>query len=149
MQIDDPAPARAALERAESDLRVARIGRDEGDPELEAARERVSEAEALLAACFEPIELQALAPPEVEALLAEHPGTKRGTDGQMEAWGEGFPRALFLACVQGDMGREEWVLFLDRQLSEGEQSDLFNFGLTLNLRVPDPDLPKGWARTLS
>lgn len=140
--IEDVEAARGELERAEDERRITVVTSEPGAPELAEVEQRVKAAREVVAACFEPVELVALAPPEYEALLAEHPGTKDD-----EVWGPGFARALFLACVQGDLNAEEWAEFLDTQLSQRERVDAYNLALAVNLRVPDPGLPKGWIST--
>ncbi|WP_433415024.1 hypothetical protein ACQP1V_36240 [Microtetraspora malaysiensis] len=144
LRIDDPTEAREALERAEHELRVAVIAHTERAPEIAEAEARVAAARAALAACYEPIELVALAPPEFEALAKEHPPTKDD-----EAWAESFPRALFLACVRSELTRDEWAVVLDSQLSQGEKTEALNMALQANLRVPDAGLPKDWTSILS
>jgi hypothetical protein len=130
--------AQAEVVAAEDEVLVA-----DGTPELGAAKERVKAARQAFAACFEPITLTALTPPEYEALLAEHPG-KDGAN-----WGKDFPRALFLACVQGELDRDEWAVFLDSEISAGERAQAFNTALAINIRMPDFDLPKDWTSTRS
>jgi len=131
--------ARTELAEAEDEAAVA-----EGTGEHPAALGRVTAAREGFAACFEPITLTALSPPAYEALLAEHPGS----DGA--SWGKGFGRALFLACVQGDeMTRDEWAVFLDTEISSGERAQAFNTALSVNIRMPDFELPKDWTSTRS
>ncbi|TQS29127.1 hypothetical protein [Microbispora sp. KK1-11] len=136
--------ARGELARAEDEQRITAISAEPGSAELAAADARLAAARQALAECFEPVELVALDAPGYEALLKEHPAV---ADDQ--AWGPGFPRALFLACVQGELERDEWVLCLDTQLSHGERVEAYNLALAINLRVPDPGLPKGWTSTPS
>jgi hypothetical protein len=136
--------ARAELARAEDEQRITSIGAEAGSAELAAADARLAAARQALAECYEPVELLALDGPAYEALLTEHPAVEEG-----HSWGPGFPRALFLACVQGELDREEWVLALDTQLSHGERVEAYNLALAINIRVPDPGLPKGWTSTPS
>ncbi len=137
--------ARAALGQAEDRERITTVAREDGMASDALAGEVAHAGRAArqaLADCYEPVKLVALAPPEYEALLTEH----RATD-EDQAWGPGFPRALFLACVQGELDREEWIHFLDSQLSQGERVEAYNLALAVNLRVPDPGLPKDWTST--
>ncbi|MGW4426434.1 hypothetical protein [Streptosporangium sp. NPDC004631] len=142
--LDVVAKAREALEEAEDALRIVQVTAEEGTPELVAATERVERARVTVAACYEPVIVVALDPPEYEALLAEHPPKE-----EKAAWGPGFGRALLLAGVQGDLDREEWAIFLDSRLSHGEQVEAYNLALAVNIRVLDPGIPKGWMPTPS
>ncbi|MER5622506.1 hypothetical protein ABT061_15825 [Streptosporangium sp. NPDC002544] len=143
LRIDDPAAAKQELEQAETEERIASVGLAEG-VEQEAARARVAAARAALAACFEPITLEALPPPEFEALAAEYPP---GPDD--DAWNKDFPPALFLACVRSELDREEWVSIFASQLSQGEKIAACNAAIQVNLRTPDAGLPKDWMPTPS
>ncbi len=133
--------ARSALEEAESELRVAEVTGT--DQERDRARQRVEATRARAAECFEPVAIQAVGETAYEALLAEHPPTADGA-----TWGKGFGRALFLAGVQGEMDREEWLTVL-ADLSQGERADAYNLALAVNVRTLDPGLPKGWTPTNS
>lgn len=143
LRIDDPAEARQELERAEDEARIVSIGLAEG-ADREAAQARAEAARAALAACFEPITLEALPPAEFEALAAEYPP---GPDD--EAWNKGFPPALFLACVQSELDREEWMAIFASQLSQGEKIAACNAAIQVNLRSPDTGLPKDWMQIRS
>ncbi|MGV9535016.1 hypothetical protein ACWEU6_21850 [Streptosporangium sandarakinum] len=136
--------AKEALEEAEDALRVVQVTAEEGTSELAAATERVERARTAVAACYEQVTVLALDPAEYEALLTEHPPRE-----ERAAWGPGFGRALLLAGVQGDLAREEWVVFLDSKLSHGERVEAYNLALAVNVRVLDPGIPKGWMPTLS
>lgn len=129
-----------AVEQAEQELRIATVAFSDGSAELAAARARVEAARAALVPCYEPVELVALAPPEFEKLAAEHP-----PGSGEEAWAKTFPRALFLACAPTELSTEEWEAVLDGELTQGEKIELLNTCLALNMRVPDPALPKGWT----
>lgn len=142
--VDVVAAAKEDLERAEDDLRLAQVT-DEGGPQgVAAAARRVEQARTAVAACYEPVTVLALDPTEYEALLAEHPPRE-----EKAAWGPGFGRALLLAGVQGDLDRDEWVVFLDSRLSHGERVEAYNLALGVNIRVLDPGIPKGWMPTPS
>lgn len=139
--VPEAAAAVRALEEAESEARVAEVTgtekeRDEAERRAEAARKAV-------AACFEPILIHAVQEGAYEPLLKEHPPQKEGAE-----WGPGFGRALFLAGVQGEMDREEWIATL-ADLSRGERADAYNLALAANVRTLDPGLPKGWTQTTS
>ncbi|MEV8636512.1 hypothetical protein AB0395_33180 [Streptosporangium sp. NPDC051023] len=142
--LDVVAKAKEVLEEAEDALRVTQVTAEEGAPELAAAMERVERARVAVAACYEPVTVLALDPTEYEALLKEHPPQTKEA-----AWGPGFGRALLLEGVQGDMDRDEWVVWLDSRLSHGERVEAYNLALSVNVRVLDPGIPKGWTVTRS
>ncbi len=139
--VAEVARARVDLEQAEGDLRIAEAV-ERSAQELAEARERVEGGRAVVAACFEPVEILAL-DETYEALLREHPPQQDGA-----AWGPAFGRALFLAGVQGELDREEWVVELGK-LSHGERVDAYNLAIAANVRTLDPGLPKGWTTTRS
>lgn len=145
-EVDRVAELRTARDQADNEVRIATIAYAADAPELVAARERAEAVRRDLVACYEPIELQALVPTAYEELVAEHPSEEQGSD---DAWGKDFPRALFLACAQGDLTAEEWASLLDEDLTPGEREDLLNTVLELHLRLPDPHLPKDWTSTRS
>jgi hypothetical protein len=138
---DEPGRALAAA-RERLNLLVLTDGEQEA---VQAARDALHAAEAALKACYEPIELTALPPAEFEALVDAHP-PRTGTDD--DAWNtKTFPRACFLACAPKVWGAAEWEAFLDTRLSEAERTGLYNTALSVNVRVPDPTVPKDWMGT--
>lgn len=164
LRIDDPSEALAALESVETAWRLALVAYGPDAPEVASAVTQLEQARQAVAACYEPIPLEALAPPDFEALAAKHPTDEVDRDGKPKAWDDDFPRELFLACVRSDLQPEEWLQVLGEKpsdsgedtgapswpvLTEGEKNDLFNTVIRLNLRVPDPRLPKGWMPTSS
>lgn len=140
LKVDDTAAAEQAVDEATDAYRFAQMLVADGkSADVAAAKRKLDKAQAAYDACFEPVTVRALAPPDYEALVAEHPAPKDSDN----AFAEDFPRALFLACVEGDMTREEWETFLDTSASEGERSALHFTALQVNNRPPDESVPKG------
>lgn len=142
--VDVVAKAKEELEAAEDNLRLVQVTEEDGSQDLATATQRVEQARAVVAACYEPVTVLALDPTEYEALLKEHPPRE-----EKAVWGPGFGRALLLAGVQGDMDRDEWTVFLDSKLSHGERIEAYNLALGVNVRVMDHGIPKGWMPTPS
>lgn len=139
----------AERELRESQVAYRRIARHGGedDPAVRTAKERLDAAQAAFDACFEMITLVALAPADLEALLAAHPPKGDG-DGLFNP--DTYPRELFLACVEGhngDMTREDWEHVLDESCSYGERQELYVLVQALNTRGPSSAIPKGWTPT--
>ncbi len=150
LRIDDTTEAQAALEAIEHEARIL-IGTYEADsPEIAALKVRLEEARVAVDACYEQVELEALTPVDFEALAAEHPANGEvGPDGEPKAWADTFGPALLLECVRGDLERAEWEKLLAEELTEGEKISLINAAIILNMRSPNPGLPKGWRSTPS
>lgn len=133
--------AAGAVEAAQEALSTARMRLDDRADEAATEAEGVlAQANAALAALYEPVVIRAMKPESFELLVAEHPARK-DTD---ERWNKDtFPRALFLESVVGEMSREDWEAFLAEQCSQGEQNGLFYMAQYVNARTPDGTIPKG------
>lgn len=144
--IDDDTQARRDVALAEEAFRVAHLrGEDDREKAVRAARREVDKTIKALDGCFATVTVRAMPPEEFEALIAAHP-PEQGKDGgdAGEAWSDvTFPRAAFLACVDGDMSRAEWEKFLDTQCSQAERLQLYNAALSVNVRAPSYAVPKG------
>lgn len=140
LKVDDTAAAQAAVDEATDQHRLAQLLVADGKKaDVAAAKRKLDKAQAAYDACFEPVTVRALAPPDYEALVADHPADKDSDN----AYAEDFPRALFLACVEGEMDTAEWEKFLDESASEGERTALYLAALQVNNRPPDESVPKG------
>lgn len=136
---EDDTAARAAVSSASEALELAQLRADDGAPQaVKDAQKALDKAQRALDACYEPIPIRALSPKAFEALVAEHPSKDKD-----QAWAETFPRALFLACVEGDLTEQEWNAFLDDQCSQGERLALHQEALNVNARWPSGAIPKG------
>lgn len=163
--------ARMALLAAQRDLRQARLqvgkGRAAAVRRAEAA---VADAEQAVDACYETVVLHALAPRDLEALIAEHPPTAAQwaavqkardeaaeRDGPAPAWpdwdDDTFYPALLAACAtEAGMSPADWAAFLEANASNGEVVGIRHAALNVNHRerVADPlVLPKDWMQMLS
>lgn len=140
----------AERELREAQVAYRRIVRHGGgdDPAVAAAKTRLDTAQAAFDECYEMITLVALPPGDLEALLAAHPPREGQDDGPFNS--DTYPRALFLACVDGhngDMTREDWEHMLDQTCSYGERQELYVLAQALNTRGPSTAIPKGWTPT--
>jgi hypothetical protein len=141
LRVADDAEQQREWALAQDGLRVAQLRADaDAAREQAKARRQLDKAQAALEACYEEIRVRALEPVVFEALVEQHPARK---DTEDEAWnGDTFPRALFLACVEGDLTPEEWSGFLDRACSHAERSELMFLALAVNSRSPAGVIPK-------
>ena len=140
LKVDDTDAAERAVDVALEQHRLAQMLVADGkSADVAGTKRKLDKAQAALDACFEPVTIRAMAPPDYEALLAEHPAPKDSDN----AFAETLPRALFLACVEGDMGQAEWEAFLDESASQGEREALYLTALQVNTRPPDESIPKG------
>jgi hypothetical protein len=138
--MDDDTAARAALALANQEWELSTLRTDTTPEATAAAKQAVADAQAAVDACYEPITMRALPPEVFEELAAQHPPRKD----KEERWNDAtFPRAVFLASVEGEMTEEEWVAFLDTQCSQGERTVLGIAALGVNARWPSGDIPKG------
>lgn len=133
--------AKEAAEAARERLSIASMRIDEQATDaVTTAQAELDQANAALAACYEPVTIQALPPDEFEELVAEHP--KR--EGKEEAFNaDSLLPVLFLRCVQGDLTAEEWANEVIPQLSNGERRALESRSLDVNGRFSDGLIPKG------
>jgi hypothetical protein len=133
--------AMEAVEAAQGALSTARMRFDDRAAEaVTEAEAALAQANAALAAFYEPVVIRAMKPGAFEELVAEHPAR----EGKDERWNKDtFLRALFLASVVGELSREDWETLLDEQCSEGEQNGLFYTAQLVNARTPDGTIPKG------
>jgi chemotaxis regulatin CheY-phosphate phosphatase CheZ len=133
--------ARQAVTDARDRLSTATMRIDDAAVEaIEAAQATLDQAQAALAACYEPIVIQALPPDEFEALVAEHP-KREDKDESFNA--DTLLPVLFLRCVQGDLTAEQWTKEVIPQLSNGERRALESRSLDVNGRFSDGLIPKG------
>lgn len=132
LRVEDDTAARAELAAA-----VA----EGGDPE------RVDAAQDAVDACYETLQLTALPPADMEALIAAHPATD-GSGGQWDP--ATFVPALLASCVDSDVTEDEWGEYVSKgPMSVGEVRDLFDKAIAVNYRGPDPRVPKGSTPTRS
>lgn len=138
---DQERAARQAAEDARERLSIASMRIDErADDAITAAQAELDQANAELAACYEPVTIQALPPAVFEVLVAEHP--KR--EGKEEAFnGETLLPELFLRCVRGELTREQWETEVIPQLANGELVAMQTKALEVNGRYSDGLIPKG------
>ena len=112
--------------------------------EAVAGGEDTAEAQAKVDACYETLHITALAPDDMEALIAAHPPTEeqRKRDAQ---WNSAtFVPALFTACIQSDVTEEDWAEYTVKgPMTVGEVSALFDTVMAVNYRTPDPNMGKG------
>jgi hypothetical protein len=145
LRVDDPSEAQGAVAAAKQLVQLATL-RDDTD-QLVLAQEAMSKAQTMFDACFVVVTVRALPPGEFEALAKLHPA-REGTDDQ--AWNaETFPKACFLACAEGDLTEQEWEQVLAQNVSEAERAALYTLACAINVRVPDPSVPKDWTSILS
>ncbi|WP_067967533.1 hypothetical protein [Nocardiopsis trehalosi] len=145
-QVEDPTSAEKALAVVQEQYRAALLKAKDGERDADVKRlaKKVEAAREKVDACFEEITLRAMAPKDLEALIAAHPPRKDHEDD--DAWNtETFPRALFLECVEGvaDMSAADWEAFLDENCSEGERGELLLTAQVVNVRAPGSQVPKG------
>ncbi len=132
--------ARAAAQKARDARDDAEMSLDDDQADQVAAAQAVlDEANAALAACYEPVTIQALPPEEYEDLVGAHPAKDKDEPFDVEA----VSPELFYRGVQGDLMREEWVGILTSQVSQAERLGLFGDALTVNARAVSGDIPKG------
>lgn len=143
--IDDDTQARRDVALAEEAFRVAHLrGEDDREKAVRAARREVDKTIKALDACFATVTVRAMPPADFEALIAAHPPEKHAGGDAGEAWSDvTFPRAAFLACVDGDLSAIEWEKLLDTQCSQAERLQLYNAALSVNVRAPSYAVPKG------
>lgn len=146
LAVEDPWPAERRLTDAENTLAAARmLHPDEpGHEKVLAAEQAVGEAKAERDGCYEWITLRAMPAGDFEALIGLHPPTPEQKEKNPDAqWNEATLAApLLAACIEGDMTESDWKEFLAKT-SEGEHSSLLLSAIGVNLRIPDPNLPKG------
>lgn len=127
------AEARERLQRTlfrVDDDAAAAIAEVEGA--LEAAR-------SVLAACYEPVTIQALPPEEFEEVAADHPARPD----EDEAFNlDTLCPELFYLGVQGKLTREQWENEIVPQLGRGEWMGLQSAAMNINGRLSDGSIPK-------
>lgn len=147
VRVEDTTTAQQAVADAQGELLLSL-----GSEHEEAARQRLADAGAALKACFQVIKITAMDPELFEDLVDDHP-PREDTDEKKwddEAWNaDTFPRALFYECVPPGRDEAWWAAWLKRTCSDGEQTDLFNAAVAVNVRSVSPTLPKGWTEILS
>ena len=107
--------------------------------------DRVAAARAALEACYERLELTALAPADMEALIEAHPPAPNQRDRDNSMFNPTtFVPALIAACVESDLSEDDWSEFVTKgPVTRGETLALFNAVWDLNHRTPDLGLLKG------
>lgn len=141
LRVDDPADAQQAYNRAVDELRIEQLSAndEESSPAVKRAKAKVEKARKAIEACFEPVRVRALPPSDYEALMAAH----KPPEGSDEPFDDDFPHELFLACVEGDMTREDWELFFKENCSKQERIELQAAALIANNRTTTGDgIPK-------
>lgn len=149
LQMQDPTAAIREAALAEDAWRTCHLMPDgpERETAVRKAKRELDKTARAVNACYEQVTVRALPPEDFEHLVAAHPPRdvkelKAGEEPD-EAWdGAKFPRALFLACVDGELSREEWEKFLDGQCSQAERDQLFFAAQVINVRVPSVAIPK-------
>lgn len=131
LRIEDDTVARAELTAAHAD----------GGPE------RIREAREAVNACYEELQITALAPDDLEALIAEHPPA----DPQKNLWNPvTFIPALLAACIEGDATVEDWTEWTTTgPMTAGETNTLFDKVYGVNYRTTGPILGKDSTGTPS
>jgi hypothetical protein len=149
LQVEDPADAIREAVLAEDAWRTCHLMPEGPDrtAAIRKARRDLDRAAKAVNDCHEQITVRALPPEDFEALVAAHPprDAKELKEGEEpdEAWNDKtFPRALFLACVDGDLSRAEWEKFLDGQCSSAERGQLYLAAQAVNVRIPNVAIPK-------
>ncbi|AQZ67640.1 unnamed protein product [[Actinomadura] parvosata subsp. kistnae] len=145
LRVDDDTAARDELERARRLHTMLLLQGGVDESALEQARTDVREAEERLRDCFEFVTLRAVSAADFEALVTAHPPRPDTKDEMYNL--DTFPKACFLACVEGELSQEEWERLWDTGLSNAEQIAAGNAAIRVNIRTPDESLPKGWERT--
>jgi hypothetical protein len=151
--VEDPAPARDALQQVERWARQEMLRHDEGSDAYRAAAAELAAAKAAVDACYERVVLTAMEPAAYEQLKADHPPT---ADQQAAAKAAGefppdcdttsFVPAVLAASSEPEMPAEDWVELLERRMSDGERQELrvVVLGLNERSRFAEPVvLPKG------
>jgi hypothetical protein len=142
LPMDGMAAAAREVHLAEQAWRVSLLRTGEGAEEaVAAARQTLDQAQKALDACYERIDMTALAKPDFEVLVGKHPPREGTTDEKYNA--ETFPLACFLACAPADMPEKEWIEFLKRNVSTVEYDELLLLAVEVNVRRVNPGIPKG------
>ncbi|MCW2767777.1 MAG: hypothetical protein JWO11_3736 [Nocardioides sp.] len=148
LRVDDDTEARKGVEQAWTLLRLLQYQGEAADESaVRSAKQDLEQAESVLAACYEPVTLRAMRPGDFETLIGRHK-PREGTKDQ--AWNlDTFPRACLMECVESDLTPQEWDQVWADVLNHGEQGELCNAAIRVNVRAPDSTLPKGWTQTQS
>lgn len=146
LRVDDDTEARKELEQARTLLRLLQYqGEEANESAVQAAKADLAKAESEVAACYEHIVLRAMRPGDFETLIGQHK-PREGTKDQ--TWNlDTFPRACLMECVESDLTEAEWEQVWAEVLNLGEQGELCNAAIRVNVRAPDSTLPKGWTQT--
>lgn len=141
VQITDPSEDRHILHGAMVALAQAE-GRDTPEPaEIQALTEAVTAAEARLRAHTADVELLALGSVRWGEIEAEYVTP----DGDTLDWKRALPEILAESCTDTDVQDADWWAerLADPAWSEGDVEALRLAVLHLNVRAPDPVVPKG------
>lgn len=146
VQVHDPGPARAAVERAEAAAQradvISRLSPDDTAKHKEktSADRALTKARAALAGCYVQVEFAALPADEWEAIVAAH----QRKDGEIDT-AAALP-VMAAACAADEDLRDEawWTDQLARDVwSSGDRHDLYTRLLDLNWSQPPESVPKG------
>lgn len=133
MAVDDPGPAEEALQRAQLELRTARLRRD--SEQVAAAQRAVNDATARLEACWERVQLKSIGG-RFLSLMREHPPTDEQKAEGAEWDPDTFQPALIAAATHDEFGMtaEQWTAELaGDQWSVADRNELFNLALDANV----------------
>lgn len=132
--------ARQAVADAREHLQTVSFRVDDGAAAAIAeADEALEAARSVLAACYEPVVIQALEPEHFEEVAAQHPARPD----EDEAYNlDTLCPELFYLGVQGALTREQWEEEVKPQLGRGEWMGLGATALNLNGRLSDGTIPK-------
>lgn len=140
LRIDDDAEPQAELQKAVQALRIASL---RGEPTDEPQAD-VDAAQAAVDEHYEILTLTALAPEDMEALIALHPPTKEQRKDEASWNVDTFRPALLEACVEGDMTEDDWREFVTKgNASTGEITRLWEAVVVVNFRGSDGQVGKG------
>lgn len=146
LRIDDDTEVRKDLERIRTLLRLLQFqGEAADEAAVRKAKRDLAKAETKMSACYEQVVLRAMRPGDFEKLIGKH---KARPDTEDQVWNlDTFPRACLMECVESDLTADELGQVWEEVLSSGEQVELCNAAIRVNVRVPDSTLPKGWTST--
>lgn len=138
VQITDPAAEERAMQAAVHALRLAEARDPRQAGEVEACTAAVNEASAAVLDHYAQVELQSLPAPEWEAAMAQWT-SEDGVD-----WDNALAPVLALSCVDESVQDEAFwsELLATPSWTEGDRDQLKRALMILNVRAPDPLVPK-------
>lgn len=149
LAIEDTTPLAREVALAEEAWRSTHLMMfgDDRDKSIKQAKRDLDRAISKLDGAYAKVTVRAMPPEEFEALVAAHPpraDKELPDEDKGEVWNSAtFPRALFLACADGELSRNEWEKFLDDQCSQAERDQLYLAAQVVNTRAPGYAVPKG------